>query len=339
MIGLLLSLCFSACDVHEFPMDIEPGAQPSGQERSVHFNFKFNTDWEIYPTNITLVSSRADGSIMKVRHTINFYLGHDIAASGVNAPAYSYTIINDITSDLDFSADFDVPEGQYTCLVWTDYVYEDGNDLYYNTLDFHKLSYTSKESYLANNNDDRNGFYGKEEFQVTASTNSVTVNLKSPLARYELLVSGLATYLSGVLEVEMQDISISDYKVTVGYSGFTPSKFNLFSGNVSDYWSELTYSVKPRYYHDDHDRVNKDDYDDEILLAADYVFVNDSETEIGIYLEVWDETDNLILKSSVFTIPLIRNCDTIVRGSFITNTASGGAVIDAEYSGEYNIQV
>jgi hypothetical protein len=316
-------------------MDIEPDVPTSVQTRSVRFNFKFDTDWEISPTNITLVSSRAEERILKVRHTINFYAGHGIAASGVNMPAYSYTIIDDVTDSPDFSADFDVLEGQYTCIVWTDYVYEDGNDLYYNTLDFHQLSYISRESYLAGN-DDRNGFYGKEEFYVTASTNSVTVNLKSPLARYELLVLGLGTYLAGVLDVAVEDISISDYTVTVGYSGFTPSKLNLFSGNVCDYWSELTYRVTPRYYHEGSKGVSNDD---EILLASDYVLVDGSEAEISIYLEVRDEAENLILKSLVFTIPLIRSCNTIVRGSFSTSATSGGTVIDAEYSGTYNIQV
>ncbi len=335
LIALLLSVGFSACHVHEFPMDMEPDTPGSGEVRavhSVHFNFQFATDWEISPTNLVLASSRA-GSGLKVRHTIHFYAGHDIAASGVNTPDYSYTVLNDVTDDLDFSADFDVPEGDYTCLVWTDYVYEDGLDLYYSTLDFHKLGYTSREAYLAST-DDRSSFYGKVEFQASASTGTVTVNLKSPLARYELLVSGFGTYLADALDLAVEDINLSDYTVTVGYSGFTPSKFNLFSGNVCDYWTDLTYSVQPRYY-----RARSTSADDDVLLAADYVLVNDTETHLSLYLEVRDKSDQLVLKTSVFTISLFRGCDTMVRGSFNTNIGSGGAVIDAEYGGSFNIQV
>jgi hypothetical protein len=336
LIGLLLSLSLSACDVHEFPMDIShvtPGSEEVRAVHTVRFDFKFDTDWQVYPIGITLVASRAEDHTLKVRHTINFYAGHDLAASGVNAPDYSYTLLYDVTESLDFSTEFDIPEGQYTCLVWTDYVYEDGLDLYYNTLDFHKLGYTDLESYRTGG-DDRIGFCGKEEFHATASTGSVTVNLKSPLAHYELLVSGLGTYLAGVLDLAAEDIDISDYSVTVGYSGFTPSKLNLFSGNVCDYWTDLTYSVTPRFYHE-----GSTDFDDDILLASDYVFVNDSETTLSLYLEVRDKDSSLILKTSAFTLPLIRDCDTVVRGSFITNTGTGGAVIDSEYSGEYNIQV
>jgi hypothetical protein len=162
------------------------------------------------------------------------------------------------------------------------------------------------------------------------------VNLKSPLAQYELLVSGLGTYLAEALNLAAEDVDLSDYTVTVGYSGFTPSKINLFSDNVCDYWTELTYSVTPRYYQADSADAN---LDDEILLASDYVFVNTAETDISLYLEIRDKTDQLILKTSAFTIPLFRNCDTVIRGSFNTNTGSGGAIIDSEYSGEYNIQV
>jgi hypothetical protein len=335
--GLLLSVGLSACDVHEFPMDLEPDTSGTGDVRavhSIHFTFQFDTDWEVSPTYVNLLSSRAaEDSLLRVRHTVNFYAGHDLAASGVNAPEYSYTLIGNVADGLDFTDDFDVPEGQYTCLVWTDYVYADGADRYYTTTDFHKLGYTSLETYVAGT-DDRNSYYGKQEFVASASTGNVTVRLQSPLARYELLVSGLGTYLADALDLTAEDIHIGDYRVTVGYSGFTPSKLNLFSGNVCDYWTGLTYSTQPRYY-----RAGSTDLDDDILLASDYVLVNGTETNLTLYLEVRDQTGNLILKTSTFTIPLIRNCDTQVRGSFNANTDAGGAVINSEYTGTYNIQV
>jgi hypothetical protein len=67
--------------------------------------------------------------------------------------------------------------------------------------------------------------------------------------------------------------------------------------------------------------------------------VNDTETRLSLYLEVRDKSDQLVVKTSVFTISLFRGCDTMVRGSFNTNIGSGGAVIDAEYGGSFNIQV
>ncbi len=342
LIGLLLSLCVSACDVHEFPDDMDivtrvPDTEQSdGTVRTVHFTFEFESDWEIYPKNISLTTNRSDDNSLKIRHTINIYRGTNIIATGSNTPEYSYTIIKDITRDLNFTADFDLPGGQYTCLVWSDYVYGDGRDLYYNTLDFHKLSYVSRNSYRANT-DSRNGYRGKEEFKVANVTNNVNVLLKSPLAKYELLVSGLDEYIADALEEPTADIDIHDYTVTVNYTGFMPGEFNLFSNTVSDYWSDMKYSGTPHYYHESTEgAINTDD---DILLAEDYVFVNNTETEINIYLEVRDQSENLILQSSVFAVPLIRSCDTIVRGSFMSNTSSGGAIINADYAGQFNIIV
>jgi hypothetical protein len=345
LFSLLLVMICSSCGFtfYEFP-DEDLSDEPQGDEtRTVQFKFEFDTDWEIYAKSVALAPSRARSSDKMVRHTINLYSGHDIASTGVNTPDYTYTIINDIANDLNFSTEIEMPDGQYTCLVWSDYVYEDGSDLYYNTLDFHRLSYTSQSDYQANT-DDRNGFYGKKEFRVSDTGNRVTVSLKSPLARYELLVSGLSEYLAEVLGIDEDAIDINDYSVTVNYSGFMPSKFNLFSGIVSDYWSELKYSCTPCYYHESSDGVNREDYDDEVLLASDYVFVNDEESEINLYIEVLDQADNRVWKSSVFAVPLLRSCDTIVRCSFIsgsssstTTISSGGAVIDTEFSGEYNV--
>ena len=46
-----------------------------------------------------------------------------------------------------------------------------------------------------------------------------------------------------------------------------------------------------------------------------------------------------MVTSPTLKVPTRRNFHTLVRGKFLTETASSGVTIDAVFDGEYNIEV
>jgi hypothetical protein len=346
---MLLAIIVSSCDVHEFPADIVtpgdhekpelptivPGNEPidpATPTYAVHFGFEYDTDMEINPYTIS-IESRADGT-MKMRHTIRFYSGRNLDAAGTDIPLYSYVTVCDITDTPDFTKDLLLPAGDYTCVIWSEYVNNDVEDLYYNISDFHEIYITDKDNYTADT-DYKDGFRGLQRFTVTEGSNSVTVSLKRPFAKYEIIATDLIDYISETQNISTGNVNISNYDIKVYYSGYTPSSFNLISNRATDSWSGLQYSGKPSYCQSNYQGLDINEND--ILLASDYIFVNDRETSVDLYFEIINRTGATIFQSAVITVPLLRSVDTIIIGTIGSNSSSSGAIINPDYEGSFDI--
>lgn len=347
LIGLLLITGVCSCDVHEFPTSglvspddpevptVVPGNRPidpSIPTFTVHFSFEFDMDMEIYQQTLN-IESRADE--MKMRHTIRFYEGHDLESGGSDIPLYDYIMVCDITDTPDFTKDLKLPAGDYTCVIWSEYVSYDASDLYYNIDDFHEIYIPNKSTYTAGT-DYKDGFRGVKEFSVSIDRNDVVVSLKRPFAKYEIVATDLIGYISETQGISVGNIDIGNYDVTVHYSGYTPYAYNLISGRTTDSWSGLEYTSRPAYFTANYQDLESDD--DDILLASDYIFVNDRETSVDLYFEITSRSGDTIFRSTMITIPLLRSVDTVVMGTIRSESSSSGAFIDPNYEGDFNIQ-
>ena len=77
----------------------------------------------------------------------------------------------------------------------------------------------------------------------------------------------------------------------------------------------------------------------EASLGFDYVFVNGKESFVSVIVCVYDTEGHLMVTSPTLKVPTRRNFHTLVRGKFLTETASSGITIDADFDGEFNIEV
>lgn len=77
-----------------------------------------------------------------------------------------------------------------------------------------------------------------------------------------------------------------------------------------------------------------------IETGSDFVFVHPLETSVKVTMEVHNTSSgNIVARAGPFTVPLLRNRLTIVRGRFFTSQSEGGIVIDPGFDGEYNIEI
>jgi hypothetical protein len=80
--------------------------------------------------------------------------------------------------------------------------------------------------------------------------------------------------------------------------------------------------------------------DDECTLAFDHVFATDEETTVTVRVEVYNEDNELITRSPLIEVPLIRNKQTIVKDRFLRLDDDGGGIwIDDRFEGEILIQL
>jgi hypothetical protein len=103
----------------------------------------------------------------------------------------------------------------------------------------------------------------------------------------------------------------------------------MFTDKPADSWTGMSFISQ----------INVAD-EDGLSLGYDYIFVNGSETSLSISLEVYNREGELMSSTNPINVPIVRSKLTLVKGAFLTSTASGGVTINPGYDGEdYNIEI
>jgi hypothetical protein len=76
--------------------------------------------------------------------------------------------------------------------------------------------------------------------------------------------------------------------------------------------------------------------DNEASIAFDYVFVNGKESAVTVQIGIYNKDNEQLAMSNPINVPLQRNCNTILKGSFLVQQASGGITIIPDFDGEHN---
>ena len=74
-------------------------------------------------------------------------------------------------------------------------------------------------------------------------------------------------------------------------------------------------------------------------LGHDMVLVNGHGSSVSVSLEVFDRDGTLLSSTNPIDVPIVRNKLTVVRGRFLTTSASGGIGVVTKFDGEYNYEV
>lgn len=190
-VSVLSALLLGGC-VHEWPD--ENATVP------VRLDLSFATAMPLY-TTINL-NSRVDVSDYDVRYIVSVYRGGSGARSIDRDELYRFTFTKDNVATLDHSLSMDIHPGEYTFLVWADYVRAGSTeDLYYDTSDFEEIKLQGNH---VGNNDFRDAFRGEASAVVGYSSEPVPVEMERPLAKFNFISVDLPEFISRVLAMIQQ---------------------------------------------------------------------------------------------------------------------------------------
>lgn len=222
---------------------------------------------------------------------------------------------------------------KYDFVFWADFVSKNNkeSDLYYNTEDLRKISYTSAVTDDVLPSDALDAYYKKEVVNLTqAGQNISNVILKRPFGKIRFVaIDDLS---------EQQKGEVDGATVTVEYQDGTvlPNVFNAQTGKSSVSDDEALprvsgYTTSPIA---EKASVSGKEYENAYLLGFDYIFCNDEipsytmDVTVGGMLSVTDVT------RSLSSIPVYENKLTTVVGNFYTNEGKIDVIIDDNFDGE-----
>ena len=312
---VLCSVLMSSCDVHEFP-------DPSLKEVDYTLHLDYSTEMPLYKTveysEPTRSASAEDP--YDVRYIVNVY-DKDEASREV---LHTFMFTKDDISVLNNSVTFRIRVGEYRFVVWTDYV-EEGSvaDLFYTSDKFEYIGFASEEHF--GNEDMRDAFTGSLTAVVSDETFEATVTMSRPMAKFAFVTNDLQDFIVRAMQTRGA-AELDGYSLVFKYNGFMPSAYNLHAGGTTDSGSGYSFTSKITQISET-----------EAELGFDYVFVNDHETVVSVYVEVYDADGNHLSTSVPVDVPLMRSKLTTVVGNFLTSDASGGVFVSPGYDGEHNI--
>lgn len=334
LMALLASMCvLASCDVHEFPD--EP--TPPEPVRIMKINLVFDREMPIHQEiEYTEEGKRTRSAMLMRRYIIRIF---PISRGEVTrAPVNEWIFVRDAESHPDASFTIDFPEGEYNMLVWSDFVDVDAHtDKHYDTSDFEEIKLAHLDNY-SGSDETREAYRGVVD--IKADTSAITVDMERPMPRYVFITTDVDQFIkteanspgrrsSSSADAADAGVQLSDYRVRITYPRYMAYSFNMFNDRPAD-------SRTGVYFDSEIKRVD----DKTAEIGFDYVFLNHHDTSINVSVEVYDRATGVILARIKPTdVPLSRSKLTVVRGAFLTTKNVGGAGIDPDFDGEFNIEI
>ena len=330
-----LLLCFLiSCDVHEWPEYSEP------VKKTIRLKLDFDTSMSEKEVFYNARSLNEIGDY-EMRYVLRaFAVESDESGRSVSRNAiWEYVFTRKVSfNDYDTFVDvpIELPAGDYSLMVWADFVKAGTTDNYFYAPDnFAEIILLGNHKA---NTDMRDAFRGKSEFVLSRSTGEIVVHMSRPLAKFSFVSTDLQKFIDKELEArnrnasrrdeDSRSLDLDDYKVMFYYNGFMPCAYNMFTYKPNDskvgvnFESRITVTEKS-----------------EALLGFDYVFVNGTEATASIILALFDEDGKEIFTSNPIPVPIKSARHTIMRGEFLTTDTSGGIGINPDFDGEYNFEI
>lgn len=357
--SLLMVLLTVECDVHEFPGIQEPEPPAPGSPK-LELRITLNSaDWQDlttieYGTESSTTQSRGSRAMNhKMRFSVSVFDDYTDARAATRTLRASRVFAIDepaTLAEVDQLVDLDLPEGEYIALAWIDYVDADhpDSDLYYSTSDLSNISILGDDH--PGNSHYREAFRGSVRFAVDAEGNALDIESRTeiqyiplvaerPMARFEFITTDLNEFVKDNINKYSTEgelaaggtvgPNLDDYIVVFRYTSYMPSVYNCHQNRPVD--SDLGI-----YFHGHMQQINQTD----AVLGFDHVFVNGTETNVQVALDVYHaRTGELLVTTSTVTVPLKRNHHTTVRGKFLTTNAGSGVTINTAFDGQYNVQI
>lgn len=336
----------TSCNVHEWPSE---GTNPSPDAPFYQVSFSFETDMD---EQVYFYDSRSAEIIenYEMRYTVKAFpyvdaRNQDGTRSLSRSAMWSHTFTRAVSlNDYDCTVDLQLPEGEYTLMVWADFVKKSTSTHYfYNPDNFSEIVLHGEHKA---NTDFRDAFRGTLSLELfhpdtEARSQEIVIKMERPLAKFTVVTTDLQEFFEREEEAarkrsesrgeeydESRGISLDDYNVVFYYSGFMPCAYSMFTDKPID-------SKTGVQFHSKLEQIS----DTEARMGFDYVMVNGTDASVMVTMGLQDAEGNLVSMSDEINVPLNRSVNTIVRGRFLMQEANGGIGIDPDFEGDYNIIV
>ena len=335
---LILLLCFFvSCEVHEWP-------ENEGKVKAeFHIKIDFDTDMSLKEYFYNTRSAN-DIEGYEMRYVLRaFRVESDEDGRSVSRSTSWEHVITRKVAFNDYDTDVDVqvemPRGEYSLMVWADFVKAGtANNYFYAPDNFAEITLLGEHKA---NTDLRDAFRGTAGVLLNGSNDNeetIVVKMERPLAKFSFISNDLQKFIDKELaarnlnatrgDEDSRSLNLDDYKVMFYYNGFMPCAYNMFTYKPND--SKVGVNFESRIVVTDKS---------EALLGFDYVFVNGTESTASIILALFDEDGREVFTSNPIPVPVKSDRHTIMRGEFLTIETSGGVGIKPGFDGEYNYEI
>lgn len=337
----------SSCCIHQWPESKEPDAvSPEPQPSVLKLKFVFEPDFYVWEHSYDPVL----GTVEENDHSLNLYPEFpgtsskysNILSEGVmqiHVKVYDtsdgYTCISEQTYNRELGDEYNHPldieldpDGSYDVVAWAHLFEAPEAEPFYDFSDFNSVSLI--EPNYHGNTDYRDGFRGLIHIKALGDfAQEYVVNMKRPMGKFQLLTTDLSEFLDR--ETSRRGLSsrasVDDYKVTISFPLYFPNAYSVLSDC-------LTLS-SPGFRFDTQMSVTGDS---EASLGFEYVMLNNSsESGVQARVDVYYLDGTRVAGSSTFTIPMKRDCHTLLRGAFLSMEGNGGVGIDPGFNGDHNV--
>ena len=338
----------TACNVHEWP-DV-PEQLPLEITLDYDKVHLFDTDmtpWE-HTYDGTTVSEQGYGDVYDNRRDYGTkrYIIRAYPVSMKQRTAQQHVkeliIERDIKHGYEHEMSIRLAPGDYDIMVWSDMVPAGwSGDYFYNVDNFAEISLLGEHRA---NCEWRDAFRGTarvsiQPYVTDREPDCIAVEMKRPLARFELITTDLKEFVDKELEYLRSEattrgeipptrVDIDEYNIVIYYSGFMPNTYNMYTDKPVDSATGVSFESE----------ISPLD-EKEASLGFDYVFVNGKESAVSVQVAIYNKKNELLAMSNPFNVPLKRNHNTVIKGSFLMEEASGGITINPDFDGEHNIVI
>lgn len=361
----LIAVLMCSC-VHEFPNT----NTPADVVLNIHMDISMegqsyvNIAKEDEPATVQetreSVQSQLNADEYDVRNIIRFYRQDAKGEYDYSKHDFEFVVIENDPTLTTVTTEVKVAEGTYMIYVWRDYVKEgESESEYYNVKDFRAITY--RDEYLASH-DSKDAMYGSTEVEVIRygkeyNENHFHITMERPFARLVIVSNDLDEFVAKaqaqkyktmlqngeISETKASELKIdlSDYEVRFVYmsDGLSdkfgtdkptiydlPTTFNVFKGAATASKSNVGFKSSI---------VKLSDY--EAQLGFDYIYPSQGMAYVAV--GVYDKDGTQLAQTPSIAIPVVKNQETVVTGSFLIENISGGAVINPDFSGDHNYEI
>ena len=331
---IICTAFFTACDVHEWPEET-----PLTEEKfTVRLDFHTDMDEQDYFYDARSVELM-EGYDM--RYTLNADGTRSVSRSAMWE--YKFTRAVEL-NQYDCEVDLQIPKGEYMMMVWADFVKKGTTDnFFYAPENFSEITLYGDHKANTDLRDAFRGTKAVEVFEVkpNEAPEDIVIPMERPLAKFTVVTTDLREFFEREEEAarkraeargeeyeEGRGINLSDYQVVFYYSGFMPSAYSMFTDKPIDSKTGVQFYSKL-------EQIN----DDEARMGFDFVMVNGQDASVMVTMGLLDAEGKPVSMSDEINVPLSRSMNTIVRGKFLMQEASGGIGIDPGFEGDHNIVI
>lgn len=329
-----ISVLLSGC-VHEWPEEFA--------QVNCKVTIKHDLNWTEYDFN---VATRRNNTVTKASRWQAKYIFKAFPEGETKGEVFSQVIFSDDLTLAPFTADLNIPEGDWDLYIWQDLVDENGKS-FYNTDNFAAITYN--KPYVGNSNE-RDAFQGMVTVHIPRTYNAdqiveVETTLTRPLAKYVFIATDFDKFITETvksgnylpvldgmkweqLNAEQRKELLKGYSVVTAYPYFMPSVFNEFTQKITDSARGMSYegSITP---------ISAN----EAVIAFDYTMINHRESGVEVQIGLRTPDGKLVALTSIISVPIKRSQITYVRGNFLTSNAGSGIDIDFSFGGDFNIPI